>query len=64
MVLVKPTSSWKDPRFVQEVQALKFDEGVSEKRMHQKAFITRMTTHSFPSVVAQLNEAQAEASDQ
>jgi len=56
-MLVKPTSSGKDLQFVQEVRVLKFEEGVSEKRMYQKALITRMTTHSFSSIVAQLNEA-------
>ncbi|KAJ8426723.1 hypothetical protein Cgig2_004222 [Carnegiea gigantea] len=39
----------------------KGDEGASGKITYQKACITRMTTHSFLSVMAQLNEAQAEA---
>ncbi|KAJ8420796.1 LOW QUALITY PROTEIN: hypothetical protein Cgig2_016839 [Carnegiea gigantea] len=59
LVLVKPTSSAKDLQF--EVRALKFKDGASEKRTYQKAFITRMTTRSFSSLVAQLNKAQAKA---
>ncbi|KAJ8425637.1 hypothetical protein Cgig2_024292 [Carnegiea gigantea] len=51
----------KDLQIVQEEQALNFEEGVNEKRTYQKAFIMRMTTHSFSSVVVQLNEAQVEA---
>ncbi|KAJ8427309.1 hypothetical protein Cgig2_032958 [Carnegiea gigantea] len=35
--------------------------GASEKRTYQKAIISRMSTHSFSSLVAPLNEAQAEA---
>ncbi|KAJ8420015.1 hypothetical protein Cgig2_020041 [Carnegiea gigantea] len=41
--------------------ALKFYEGVTEKRTYQKAFTMRMSTRSCSSPVAQLNEAQAEA---
>ncbi|KAJ8421090.1 hypothetical protein Cgig2_025553 [Carnegiea gigantea] len=45
-----------------EEQPLKFEgEALSEKRMHQKVFITRRTTHPFSSLVAQLIEAQTEA---
>ncbi|KAJ8439652.1 hypothetical protein Cgig2_021664 [Carnegiea gigantea] len=51
----------KDLQFIQKVWALKFEEGASEKRTYQKAFFMRMTTRSFSSVVAQLNEDQVEA---
>jgi len=61
LVLVEPTSSGRDLQFVQEVRALKFEQGASEKRTYQKVFITRMTMHSFSFVVPQFNEAQAEA---
>jgi len=43
---------------VPKEQPLKFkEEGGNEKKMHEKEFITRMTTRSFSSMVAQLNEA-------
>ncbi|KAJ8427419.1 hypothetical protein Cgig2_013663 [Carnegiea gigantea] len=47
--------------YEEEELALKSEEGASGKRTYQKAFITRMSMHSFSSLVAQLNEAQAEA---
>jgi len=56
LVLVKPTSSGNDLQIIQEELSLKFKKGGSEKTIYQKAFITRMTTRSFSSVVAQLNE--------
>ncbi|KAJ8421683.1 LOW QUALITY PROTEIN: hypothetical protein Cgig2_008641 [Carnegiea gigantea] len=40
-----------------EDRALKFEGGASEKRTYQKAFIIRMSTHSFSSL---LNDAQTE----
>ncbi|KAJ8423413.1 LOW QUALITY PROTEIN: hypothetical protein Cgig2_020950 [Carnegiea gigantea] len=43
---------------VQEELALKFEDGLSEKRTYQKALGTRMSTRSFSSL---LNEAQVEA---
>ncbi|KAJ8432171.1 hypothetical protein Cgig2_029012 [Carnegiea gigantea] len=42
-------------------QPLKYDKGGNEKRMYQKAFITRMTIRSSPSMGAQLNEARTKA---
>ncbi|KAJ8424498.1 hypothetical protein Cgig2_020043 [Carnegiea gigantea] len=36
------------------------DEGANEKKTYKKAFITRMTTRLFSSLVAQLNEAPTE----
>ncbi|KAJ8420848.1 hypothetical protein Cgig2_023137 [Carnegiea gigantea] len=61
LVLMKPTSSGKDLQFVLVIRALKLEEGASENRTYQKAFITTMTMCLFSSVVAQLNEGQAEA---
>ncbi|KAJ8420707.1 hypothetical protein Cgig2_000530 [Carnegiea gigantea] len=46
---------------MQEDLALKSEGGVNENRTYQKAFITRISTHSFSSLVAQLNEPQAKA---
>ncbi|KAJ8430762.1 hypothetical protein Cgig2_009067 [Carnegiea gigantea] len=42
LVLVKVTSSGKKLQIVREELALKSDEGASEKRTYQKAFITRI----------------------
>jgi len=61
LVLVKVTSSGKELQIVQEELALKSEGGASEKRIYQKAYITRISMHSFSSLVTQLNEAQAEA---
>ena len=61
LVLVKATNLGKELQIVQEEWALKSEEGANEKRMYQKAFITRMSTRSFTSLVAQLNKARAEA---
>ncbi|KAJ8420954.1 hypothetical protein Cgig2_025808 [Carnegiea gigantea] len=57
----KTSSSVQDIQMAPQQQPLKYKKGGNKKRMYQKAFITRMSTHSFSSMLAQLNEAQAEA---
>ncbi|KAJ8436153.1 hypothetical protein Cgig2_029765 [Carnegiea gigantea] len=57
-----PTCECKEVDHENEGIEVKEEVGcASKKRTYQKAFITRMSTHSFSSLVAQLNEAQAEA---
>ena len=48
-------------QILQEELAFKSEDGPSEKRTYQKAFITTMTTCSFSSAATHFNKAQAEA---
>ncbi|KAJ8420273.1 hypothetical protein Cgig2_014290 [Carnegiea gigantea] len=57
----KTSSSGQDVQMALQQQPLEYEKGDNEKRMYQKAFITRMSIRSFSSIVAQLNEAQTEA---
>ncbi|KAJ8423659.1 hypothetical protein Cgig2_006238 [Carnegiea gigantea] len=57
----KTSNSGQDVQMSSEEQPLKFERGGSEKRIYQKAFITRRTIRSFSSILAQLNKAQTEA---
>jgi len=57
----KISSSGQDVQMAPQRQPLKYEQDGNEKRMYQKAFITRMSIRSFSSMVAQLNEAQTEA---
>ncbi|KAJ8420869.1 hypothetical protein Cgig2_023869 [Carnegiea gigantea] len=56
--LITSVRQYKESKFAKgEEQALKSEEGTNTERTYQKAFITRMSTRSFSSLVAQLNEA-------
>ena len=53
----KTSSLGQDVQMAPQEQHLKYKKGGNEKRMYQKAFIMRVSIHSFSSMVAQLNEA-------
>ncbi|KAJ8424214.1 hypothetical protein Cgig2_033098 [Carnegiea gigantea] len=57
----KTSNSGQDIQMALQQQPLKYEKGGNEKRIYQKAFITRMSIRLFSSMVAQLNEAQTEA---
>ncbi|KAJ8445640.1 hypothetical protein Cgig2_018581 [Carnegiea gigantea] len=57
----KTSSLGQDIQMAPQQQPLKYEKNGNEKRMYQKAFITRMSIHSFSPMMARLNEAQTKA---